>query len=469
MPGVIGSWSRDYQYDGFGNLTSDGAASWGVDGSTNRLTSGANVGYDANGNLTKMPHGTGNATSTYDLENRMVESTSQPGVKYGYGPDNRRMWIQRANGTEEWQFWGPNGEVLASYSLAWDWTYAQPYFDTRVSQKNWFGAKELGTVEDRLGSKLVSHGAMKFRNDHLPYGSSYTASAGYATYSVDSPGSTQYADQRSYQASFGRFMTPDPYRASGGAAAPMSWNRFAYVEGDPVNLSDEQGLFVSVASLGRLEAERQQPTLAACMVGGVHYPGWHINCRMGWWQVGVAGPQTEEDVLSLVSSLPMTESERAASMLGDAVAYTVNVVLAKKECRSLFQGKDPRDVLTAMFGRYDTTSRSLQGSSFSFGTLGGGAGAQTEVSGLGTPGGSPATNGNGFTYAAGAVRIDTTRWVNQSVMGQAEWLIHELGHVFNMVTGIGSSTILYDVDVAPGRADDAGQEWNRAYIKSKCF
>jgi hypothetical protein len=41
----------------------------------------------------------------------------------------------------------------------------------------------------------------------------------------------------------GRFLTPDPYRASGGPAAPQSWNRYAYVEGDPVNRFDPTGLY----------------------------------------------------------------------------------------------------------------------------------------------------------------------------------------------------------------------------------
>ena len=40
-----------------------------------------------------------------------------------------------------------------------------------------------------------------------------------------------YADQRYYGVGEGRFMTPDPYRASAGAEDPGSWNRYAYVGG----------------------------------------------------------------------------------------------------------------------------------------------------------------------------------------------------------------------------------------------
>jgi RHS repeat-associated protein len=51
-----------------------------------------------------------------------------------------------------------------------------------------------------------------------------------------------YADQRYYSPGTGRFLSADPYMASGGAANPSSWNRYAYVEGDPVNRYDPRGL-----------------------------------------------------------------------------------------------------------------------------------------------------------------------------------------------------------------------------------
>lgn len=37
-------------------------------------------------------------------------------------------------------------------------------------------------------------------------------------------------------------MSADPYRASAGAGDPGSWNRYAYVGGDPVNVTDPEGL-----------------------------------------------------------------------------------------------------------------------------------------------------------------------------------------------------------------------------------
>ncbi len=56
--------------------------------------------------------------------------------------------------------------------------------------------------------------------------------------------SLDYADQRYYSNQFGRFMTPDPYRSSAGTKDPQSWNRYAYVAGDPINYHDPKGLYL---------------------------------------------------------------------------------------------------------------------------------------------------------------------------------------------------------------------------------
>jgi hypothetical protein len=63
----------------------------------------------------------------------------------------------------------------------------------------------------------------------------------------------------------GRYLTPDPYRASGGPAAPQTWNRYAYVEGDPVNFNDPEGLWV----LG----SEKRPEQMRCAVGGTVFYG----------------------------------------------------------------------------------------------------------------------------------------------------------------------------------------------------
>jgi RHS repeat-associated protein len=50
------------------------------------------------------------------------------------------------------------------------------------------------------------------------------------------------ADQRYYAVGMGRFGTPDPGGLStANTSDPTSWNRYAYVGGDPINFGDPSG------------------------------------------------------------------------------------------------------------------------------------------------------------------------------------------------------------------------------------
>jgi RHS repeat-associated protein len=54
-----------------------------------------------------------------------------------------------------------------------------------------------------------------------------------------------YADQRFFASTYGRFSAADPYIATptspSDPGTPQSWNRYAYVTGDPINLFDPGG------------------------------------------------------------------------------------------------------------------------------------------------------------------------------------------------------------------------------------
>ena len=58
-----------------------------------------------------------------------------------------------------------------------------------------------------------------------------------------------YAVNRHYSSGLGRFLQTDPYGGSARIDGPQSWNRYAYVEGDPMNLFDPEGLFALQAPI----------------------------------------------------------------------------------------------------------------------------------------------------------------------------------------------------------------------------
>jgi len=97
---------------------------------------------------------------------------------------------------------------------------------------------------DRLGS-VVRKGTTNYK--YAPYGQEIGGATAndttkFATYTRDSLSGLDYALNRYYKPEWGRFTSPDPYQASGGPADPGSWNRYAYVGGDPVNYNDSSGL-----------------------------------------------------------------------------------------------------------------------------------------------------------------------------------------------------------------------------------
>jgi RHS repeat-associated protein len=64
----------------------------------------------------------------------------------------------------------------------------------------------------------------------------------FAGYYRDMPGQ-DYAMARYYSASSGSFWSPDPGgMKNANAANPLTWNRYGYVMGDPVNRTDRRGL-----------------------------------------------------------------------------------------------------------------------------------------------------------------------------------------------------------------------------------
>ncbi|QOY91370.1 RHS repeat-associated core domain-containing protein [Paludibaculum fermentans] len=242
-------WGLSWVYDGFGNrlqqnVTKGTAPSTvqTVNAATNRLN-GAGFAYDSNGNMTDWSTPSGSVTASYDIDNRMTQITT-PSVSetYKYGPGNLRV-KKYQGGTWTYTVYGQGGEVLGTYTLC---TAAGTSFLCDARLRVYFGGRLIlngwtGVKPDRLGSPDGTHGRV------YPYGEvsgsvSVDQDETFTTYKRDVSTGLDYAQNRYYASSWGRFTTADPYRASGGAGNPGSWNRYAYVEGDPVNHIDPKGL-----------------------------------------------------------------------------------------------------------------------------------------------------------------------------------------------------------------------------------
>jgi RHS repeat-associated protein len=186
-------------------------------------------------------------TATYDASNRMIyveNPTQSRRTWYEYDAGNKRVYEKRVDGsTQEWfHYYGITGQRLARYSFT-----VSGAVITFAEHENsvWFGGKLVRnagswTNEDRLGSV----------GKYLPYGEDKPGASGnpandsakFATYTRDAGTGIDYADQRWHAQGVGRFLTSDPYQASAGPGDPGSWNRYGYVQGDPLNFGDPNGL-----------------------------------------------------------------------------------------------------------------------------------------------------------------------------------------------------------------------------------
>src|ERR1017187_8782577 len=244
------AWGDAYTYDGFGNLTAKtqtkGTApsmSASYDAATNHQVGQT---YDANGNPGY------NGTYPYDVENHLLQPlTSGTGPQWTYdGAGERGFAKTPGDGTTvattcEIYFYAM-GQRVTTYQCGYhDQTGGDGGFWYHVKSRNvYFGGKLMRSagvtvVTDRLGSvRANSNGE---RMSYFPYGEERTTTADgrekFGTYFRDSAanGGLDYAEQRYYASAGGRFLTPDPYTASGGPVDPGSWNRYAYVQGDPLN------------------------------------------------------------------------------------------------------------------------------------------------------------------------------------------------------------------------------------------
>jgi RHS repeat-associated protein len=197
--------------------------------------------YDANGNMTS---GAG-ATFTYDEANRVstVAETSGGEEYYGYDASNKRIYVRDTSASEWFTFYGADGKKLGKYQIsgsgsgfAFSATTTSVWFGGRLIMDS--GSSSPGFMyQDRLGSNRT-YGM------YNPFGEGMAGNDNieFATYLRDSYTGLDYADQRFYASTYGRFNTADPYQASAGPSDPGSWNRYAYVEGDPVNAYDPRGL-----------------------------------------------------------------------------------------------------------------------------------------------------------------------------------------------------------------------------------
>ena len=433
-----------FAYDGFGNLTQQGQTTLSIDATTNRINS-AGYQYNANGNVTQTP---GQVNYLYDVANRLVSNNAI------YNPRNQRVF----DGTYIYLY-APEGKLAGKYQPAWSQGGSNAFI--QGGQPNVYFAGKLiqegsqWVMTDRLGSvRLNGSGA---RSSYQPYGAEVTPTTSdqrtkFATYYRDSAG-LDYAGQRYYSNVAGRFLTPDP---AGFSAAnpnnPATWNSYAYVHGDPVNFND---------STGDGECAVGEPVPCTETVTGdaadETYPWMNPIASLvspAWTAMNY------NDVHGI--PVPISANVMKAEWY-NAVILAAKMLSTEPDCAGLFG-------LTGPAGNMSPEALAVLAqisNSYSFGTI---PSAPNTVTSATTTGiGTAFMPVNGATMQVStsvAIKLNNlssqATFVSGTTYDQAVTVLHELGHAYWDLYGIGTSAITDDAE------NLAASEANTNLVVQKC-
>jgi len=235
----------------------------------------------------------------------------------------------------------------------------------------------------------------------------------------------------------GRFITPDPYGGSANPANPQSWNRYSYVNNDPINKNDPSGLApgdIRVDVVGRLPDSDSQrdPYLVSFLLRGIGSHGARILDR--------------SDRADIEDARRVFKDEAR-----DAVAEAKEA-LKKSECAWLFTSDDPKEktlnpaeVLQGLFdkGKIEMGPNTKKWTA-----------ATSNTPGLHMK----------FSMYSGASGLGY--WNTSDNTVRAETLLHELGHVFGYLHA--GTRLISDTNLL-GQTDMEKEKYNEKMVWEKCF
>jgi RHS repeat-associated protein len=282
--GTVKQWQQRFTYDNIGRLTTAREKR----GDNNQQSYLVNYDYDAYGNRYQYSAQNGGnpfpqvfveaghistannrftANVTYDNAGNITTDAKFRNKQYLYDANNRLRWSANLdNSGAETSVYDGTGQRLATIANG-DITSISVYDATGNLVAEYGQSTSNGTqyiVNDHQGSPRVitsAAGTVISRHDYLPFGEELAPGIGmrtsgqgyggadgiekkYAGMETDSTGMA-HTLWRKYDQLAGRWTTTDPYGGSMAVADPQSFNRYTYVNNDPVNAVDPTGMMLS--------------------------------------------------------------------------------------------------------------------------------------------------------------------------------------------------------------------------------
>jgi len=187
----------------------------------------------------------------FDAENHLI---SAGGMAYLYDGDGKRVGKAPASTPTQpnYLYWyGTGSQILEETNGAGNYLYEDFYFNgmllARSESDNWvdhFFADALGNTRCVYGDSDPDGGC----SDYYPFGGERPITNGgvnvpfkFTGKERDSESGLDNFGARYTSSDFGRFLSPDPDNAGASDDDPQSWNAYAYVSDNPLNMTDPDG------------------------------------------------------------------------------------------------------------------------------------------------------------------------------------------------------------------------------------
>jgi RHS repeat-associated protein len=286
IEGFIGTskqWQQRFSYDDLGRLTQSSE----YRGDNNQQSYLINYGYDQFGNRYQYLANNQGALGYVAVEDSDISKTTNrftfPQItydnagnitvdgkfrqkQYQYDANNRQKWAALTDGTgAATSVYDGTGQRVATIT---DGVTKVLVYDAMGKLVAEYGAAPTGTngrqyvFADHLGSTRVvtnQAGGVVARHDYQPFGEEIFSGTGmraanqgydqadnvrqkYAGMERDEASGMAHTLWRKYDGLSGRWTSPDPYGGSADITNPQTINRYTYVNNDPVNQTDPDGL-----------------------------------------------------------------------------------------------------------------------------------------------------------------------------------------------------------------------------------
>ncbi len=239
----------NYKYDRYANRWQQNAPQGGpapqYSFDANNRISGSGVVYDAAGNITN--DGLGNSY-TYDAEDRLLTVSGTNSASYVYDGLNKRVRATVGSNTNDYIF-DQSGRAITHLVPSWHRSelYARGlHVATYVNNTTYFEHSDwLVTVRARSdvsGTRVETCTSLAFGDAQGCTGTDWSPLHFTGTES-DSESNLQHFLFRQFSTTEGRWLSPDPAGlAAVNPSDPQSWNRYAYVNNNPLSFTDPTGL-----------------------------------------------------------------------------------------------------------------------------------------------------------------------------------------------------------------------------------